>query len=416
MGWLAQAVAKKAISLPDLFLDRLVGHESAAGKPVTVRTALEVATVFACTAVIANGLAQVPFKLMRESADGKTRLPAKDHPLYAVLGLRPNAWQTSFEYREMLAMHLVLCRNHFSFINRVSRDSVSGKFGRHVGELIPFEPGQVVVKRADDYTLTYEVTAINGQMQTFPAEAIWHVRGPSWNSWYGLNGVRLAREAIGLALATEEQQARMQRNGVRASGVYSVEGTLKEDQYQALRKWIDDNMGGLENAGKPVVLDRGAKWLNTSMTGVDAQTLETRRFQVEEICRHCGVNPIMVYAESKNTTYASAEQMFLAHVVHTLAPHYMRIEQSADANLLSDEERKAGLYACFVDAGLLRGSITNQKDVILGYVNGGVMTPNEGRALLDFNPDANPDSDKLRIPANIVGAVPPATPPKGATA
>jgi len=124
---------------------------------------------------------------------------------------------------------------------------------------------------------------------------------------------------------------------------------------------------------------------------------------VEEICRHFGVNPIMIFAESKNTTYASAEQMFLAHVVHTLAPTYRRLEQSIDANLLTEADRADGLYSCFVDAGLLRGSITNQKDVILGYTNGGIMTPNEGRRLLDMNPDADPASDKLRIPANIAG-------------
>jgi hypothetical protein len=114
----------------------------------------------------------------------------------------------------------------------------------------------------------------------------------------------------------------------------------------------------------------------------------------------------MVGAESKNTTYASAEQMFLAHVVHCLAPWYQRIEQSIDANLLTEADRAAGLYSCFVDAGLLRGSITNQKDVIIGYVNGGIMTPNEGRALLDMNPDADPKSNELRIPANIAGAQP----------
>jgi HK97 family phage portal protein len=162
-----------------------------------------------------------------------------------------------------------------------------------------------------------------------------------------------------------------------------------------------------------MVLDRAAKWLNTSMTGVDAQTLETRRFQVEEMCRALGVNPIMVFAESKNTTYASAEQMFLAHVVHTVAPDYSRIEQSINANLLTDADRAAGLYANFVEEGLLRGSMVETKDTLLGYTNGGLMTANEARAKLDMNPDPDPASDKLRIPANITGTVPPANPSPG---
>lgn len=407
MGLLADAFARKSASNYDV-LRQIAGwgRLSKSGKSVNVKTAIEVAAVFACMRVIANGIAQVPFKLMRESADGKTRLPARDHPLYEILATRPNGWQTSFEYREMLAMHLVLCGNAFSFVNRSSRAGVL--------ELIPFEPGCVTVTRADDWTLSYKVRGQDGTSRIFPAEAIWHLRGPSWSSWMGLEAVQLAREAIGLAMATEEQQARMQKNGVRASGTYSVDGTLKPDQYEALAAWIDKSLAGVENTGKVMLLDRGAKWLNTSMTGVDAQTLETRRYQVEEVCRFALVNPIMVGAESKNTTYASAEQMFLAHVVHCLAPHYMRIEQSVDANLLTEAERKSGLYSCFVDSGLLRGSITNQKDVILGYVNGGVMTPNEGRRLLDMNPDADASSDKLRVPANIAGKQP--APPVGDSA
>lgn len=343
-------------------------------------------------------MAQVPLKLMRESADGKTRTPAKEHPLYSLLKNRPNDWQTSFEYREMLSFHLDLCGNHYSFINRSNRAGIM--------ELIPFEPSSVRVKRADDFTLSYDVRAENGSTQNFPAKAIWHVRGPSWNSWMGLEAVQIAREAIGLSMAIEEQQARTQRNGVRAPGIYSVDGSLSPVQYKHLKAWIDENIGGPENAGKPMLLDRAAKWTSTSMTSVDAETLDTRRFQVEEICRHFGVNPIMVFAESKNTTYASAEQMFLSHVVHTLAPTYMRLEQSIDANLLTERDRESGIYACFVDEGLLRGSMKDKKDTLLGYTNGGIITANEARAKLDLNPDPDPASDKLRIPANIVGSVP----------
>ena len=406
MGILAAAFARKALNTYDVFQGILGRRASSSGKVVSVKTAIEVATVFACLRVIANGIAQVPFKVMRESEDGRTRLPAKQHPLHELLKSRPNEWQTSFEYREMLAMHMVLCGNAYSFVNRSNRAGVM--------ELIPFEPGCVTVKRADDWTLTYEVRGQDGRTQSFPAKAIWHLRGPSWNGWMGLEAVQLAREAIGLAMATEEQQGRLQKNGVRTSGTYSVEGTLKDDQYKALKKWIDDNYAGPEKDGSVMLLDRSATWLQNTMTGVDAQTLETRRYQVEEICRFALVNPIMVGAESKNTTYASAEQMFLAHVVHCLSPHYARIEQSADVNLLTEAERAEGYYTNFVDAGLLRGSIVNQKDVILGYVNGGVMHPNEGRALLDMNPDPDPASDKLRIPANIVGSVP-TEKPTGAT-
>lgn len=393
MAWFADALARK--STPESILRDIYGsRETKSGKTVSTSTAIEVSTVFACCKVIGEGIAQVPLKIMRESADGKSRLPEKNSSLYKLLSSRPNFWQTSFEYREMLAWHVNLTGNHFSFINRVN--------GR-IYELIPFNPGSVTVKRKNDFTLEYVVTAEDGSRQEFPAEAIWHVRGSSWNSWLGLEPVRLAREAIGLAMATEESTASLHKNGVRPSGVYSVEGTLKDDAYKALSSWVNSHLGGAENAGKALIVDRAAKWQGTQMTGVDAQSLENRRFQIEEICRFFRVMPIMVGYSDKAATYASAEQMFLAHVVHTLAPWYQRLEQSIDANLLTEKERNSGLYSCFVEEGLLRGSMTETKDTLLGYVNGGLMTPNEGRAKLDMNPDSDPASDQLRVPANIVG-------------
>jgi len=405
MAFLAQAFARRSAG-PDLIRDAMIraGMASSTGKLINVKTAIQVATVFACCRVIGEGIAQVPLKLMKEAPDGKTRLPAKDHPLYALLAYKPNPWQTSFEYREMLAWHVVLAGQHISFINRGSRGKIY--------ELVPFEPGQVTVKQASDRTLSYDVRAPDGSTQTFPAEAIWHVRGPSMDGWRGLDAVRLAREAIGLALATEEATGALHRNGVRPSGVYSVEGTLKDEGYKELAAWIDERNAGAANIGKPMVLDRSAKWIGTQMTGIDAQTLEMRRFQIEEICRFARVMPIMVGYSDKAATYASAEQMFLSHVVHTLAPWYQRLEQSIDASLLTDADRAAGLYANFVEEGLLRGSAVDTKDTILGYVNGGLLTPNEGRAKLDQNPDPDPASDKLRIPANIVGYLP-AAKPKG---
>lgn len=378
--------SKKSNSM-DVLRAILEGSKSASGKSVTYNTALQVSVVSACTRVIGEGIAQVPLKLMQASADGKSRTPAKKHPLYEVLAHKPNDWQTSFEYRETIAMHLVLTGNHISFINRSSRLGIM--------ELIPFTPGSVKVIRKNNYELEYEVTADNGEKQIFPAESIWHIKGPSWNSWLGLDAVKLARDAIGLAMSTEESQATMQKNGIRASGIYSVDGTLKDDQYKALKKWIDENITGSAKTGEVVLLDRNAKFTQTSMTGIDAQLLETRRYQVEEICRFFRVNPIMVGAESKNTTYASAEQMFLAHVVHCLSPWYTRIEQSIDANLLTKAEREGGLYSAFIDEGLLRGSMLNKKDVILGYVSGGVMSKNEARNLLDMNPDSDPRSDLI---------------------
>lgn len=390
---LATAFAKTSVKSGTIDLIRaLYDTPSSSGKTVNVNTAIQVAAVFACMRVLGEGVAQVPFKMMLEN--GNTRLPAKTHSLYELLANQPNPWQTSFEYREMLVWHAGLTGNHYSFINRSSRGEIL--------ELIPFDPNAVTVKRDNRWKLTYEVRADDGSMQGFPAETIWHVKGPSWSGWLGLEAVKLAREAIGLAMATEESTGSLHKNSVRPSGMYSVDGTLNKDQYKALSDWVYEQFSGSKNAGKPMILDRAAKWSTTQMTGVDAQSLETRKYQVEEICRFTRVNPIMVFAESKNTTYASAEQQFLSHVVHCLAPWYTRIEQSANMHLLTEKERADGYYMNFVEEGLLRGSAVDTMNVLLGYVNGGLMTPNEGRSKLDANPIDG--GDTLRVPENIVGA------------
>lgn len=380
---------KAAASSLDLFREIYGSPAVKSGQAVNWKTALEVTTVLACVGVRARGNAQVPLKLFRERADGG-RDPAKDHPLYDVLHRRPNPWQTSFEFRTTMEFHRTLCGNAFAFINRVR-----GK----VVELLPLEPGSVTVEQQADWSIRYEVTGKDGRKQVVPAEAIWHLRGPSWNSWMGLETVRQAREAIGLAMATEEAHARLHKNGVQTSGLYSVEGTMTTDQYKQLRAWIEENHASSANSGKPFVLDRSAKWTAQAMTGVDAQHIETRRLQIEEICRALNVFPQMIGHSDKTATYASAEQFFIAHVIHTLGPEYEAWEQSIDVNLLSDEDRAAGLYAKFMVNGLLRGAMKDRAEFYTKLYGIGAINPNEIRALEEMNPYEG--GENFRVPLNM---------------
>lgn len=382
MGLLAAAVSKswKSIDNDTLALWREIygNRSSSSGKNINLQTAMQVATVFACARVIAEGIAQVPLKIYKESDDGKTRAPNKDHPLYWLLYRQPNSFQTSYEYRETIGLHLAMTFRHYSFVNRTARGKIL--------ELIPLEPSRVTVRCSDDYTLTYEVTGKSGSVKTFPAEAIWHIRGPSWCGWEGLDALYIARDIVGLSISLEESQARFHANGSKPSGIYSIEGTLKPEQYVQLRDWIVREHAGSANSGIPMILDRNAKWLQQAMTGVDAQHLESRKYQCEEICRNMRVMPIMVGYSDKATTYASSEQMFLSHVVHTLSPWYERIQQSIDVNLLTDADAKAGIYAKFLVGALLRGSLNDTANFLEKLTTGGIMVRNESREYLDLNP------------------------------
>jgi len=349
------------------------------GASVSHKTALEVSVVLACVRVISEGIAQVPFKLYRQ--DGASVVPATEHPLYRLLHRKPNDWMTSFELRETMALHCVLTGDAFAFVNRLRGE---------VREIIPIDPGCISIEQNDDYSITYTVTAKNGETLKLPQSAIWHWRGPSWDGVCGLDVVKLARESIGLAMATEESHARMQKNGAAISGTYSVEGTLNPEQYKSMRKWLAENFEGIENVGKTKLLDRNAKFHPASMTGIDAQLLETRKHQIEEVCRAFRVMPIMVGYSDKAATYASAEQMFLAHVVHTLSPWYERIEQSAECQLLSQKELDAGYFIKFNAAGLMRGSHKDRSEYFAKALGAGGspawMSQDEVRALEELNP------------------------------
>lgn len=359
------------------FVEVYGSNQSKAGPSITFATALQSSIVLANTRVLADGVAQVPLKLLRMRPDGRGSDPARDDPRYDLLHRRPNGWMTSFRFRETMMFHLVLCGNFFAFKNKV---------GGQVRELIPIEPGRVEVKQNRDLSLVYTIRDDAGRKQEFPQETILHIRGPSWNSWMGMEAVKLAREAIGLTMAIESDQARLYKNGLRTSGTYSVEGTLTPDQYKQLREYI--KVYQADEGGGPLILDRAAKYIAQIMSGVDAQTLESRRFQVEETCRPFRVMPIMIGHSDKTATYASAEQMFLAHVVHTLMPWYERLQQDFDEQLLGTDE--TDLHFKFIEHGLLRGSFDVQAQGFSAALGSGGspawMTPNEVRERLDLNP------------------------------
>ena len=214
------------------------GAAARSGVAVTARTALECSAVLACVRVIANGLAQVPFKLYR--AEGRNRNPAVGHGLYELMDMAPNEFQTAFEFRHMLALHLCLTGNAYIWLNRV---------GGRIVEMLPYPPGCVSIER-DGWELTYRITTQDKRYITVPRKDMWHVRWLSWDGVSGLDGVVLAREAIGLSLALETHGASSFRNGVRPSGILSTDQGLNKDQRKDLRTAWEAAFAGTENAGK----------------------------------------------------------------------------------------------------------------------------------------------------------------------
>jgi HK97 family phage portal protein len=388
---------RKAITPVDLALELLREAASKTGIRVTWETALQASTALACARVIAEGIAQPPLKLRKSLGDKKGSEPATDHPLYALVDTAPNESLTAFEWLETAGLHLAVCNRSYAYINRVRAvrsESI---------ELLPLTPQQVRTERAKSFRPRYFVTFQAGEAeQEVAPEKILHLRGASWTAWEGLDGVKLAREAIGLALATEEHGARFFRNGATVSGVLSTEQQLNEKQQQDLRKSWAEAQEGLEKAYKTALLWGGLKWQPRAMQNDQAQWIEVRRFQVQEVCRCYRVLPIMVGEADKTATYASSEQMFLAHVVHTMGPWYRRIEQRLNLQLLTDEERKEGYYFKFNVNALMRGAFRDRAEFYRVMHGIGALNPNEIRELEDMNPYDK--GDVYLQPLNMVPA------------
>jgi HK97 family phage portal protein len=374
---------------------------SKTGVSINWKSALSVTTVMACCRVRADGAATVPWKLYQRtetSVNGKTvvgRREARDRPLYDLLATAPNEWMTSLEFRETQSFHIDLAGRSYAFLNRVRGEIV---------EMILLDPGRVVCRVAADYTRTYTLTGLDGSVQTVRGDEIWHVKGPSWDTIEGLNIVRYAAEAIGLALATEESHAHFHRNGARPSGILSAEGALGTDTLARTAAWVRRHFGGSQNAGKIMVVDRSSKFTPVQMSGVDSQHIETRKFQVERICEVLRVMPIMIgFSGDKNATFASAEQMFLAHLVHCVRPIHRRVGGSGDLFLLSKKEREQGYYTGFVDADFLSPAMKDKGEYnarALGNSSPGWLTPNDVRGFDELPPVEG--GDRLYVPANMV--------------
>ena len=365
------------------------GGGTVAGYNVTDKTALQVSTVLACVKVIADGCATAPLHVYREKSDG-TRERATNIPEYRLLSRRPNAWQTSFEWRRQMTIHAALTGAALSIKTR------SG--GNQVQELIPVEPGRWDVTQVSRYELRYRCWDEFGLIGTFAPEDVFVLNGVQWSWVRALNAVALARSAIGLSIATERSQEKFHENGMRPSGLYSMEGTLTPEQHDRLTAWLKARNSGPERAGVPLVLDRNAKWTTTAMSGVDAQHLETRRMQVEEICRAYGVFPIMVGHSDKAATFASSEAFFAAHLVHTLAPWHTAWTQRIDEMLL---DGSGPLFAEFDTRYLRAGSMKDRAMWARTMAEMGIYTRNELRD--EEGKDPLPGLDEPLTPLNMGG-------------
>lgn len=359
------------------------------GVTVTLENALKTAVFLACCRVISEGCAQIPCDLVQNDEESGNRTVLRKDPRHRLINVRPNKYQTAFGFREMLVMHAAAVGNGYAY-----------KIGTrtNIKSLIPLEPTRVTCYRNFEGEVRYDIVLPdNTSLTGLTSDRILHLRGPSWNGFIGMDVITLAAAALGLSQVLEKGQTKFALNGMQSSGLYSVDGTLDDKQHTQIEGWIAKTMG-VENAGKAAIMDRNAKWTPFAAKAIDAQLLESRKFQIEEVCRSMRVMPIMVGFSDKTATYASAEQMFIAHVVHTLTPWFERVEQTFDTQLLTDDDLDAGLEFELDEQSLLRGALKDTTDSLAKLVMLGILSPNEGRRRINYNPRKDGKGDEYYIP------------------
>ena len=361
---------------------------TSAGKPVNEHTAMQMTAVYSCVRILSETLAGLPLHVYRYNDSGGKEKYLK-HPLYKLLHDEPNPEMTSFAFRETLMSHLLLWGNAYAQIIRNARGEVIA--------LYPLMPNKMTVDRDSKGRLFYlysrtsdDAPTLGDDSQVYlsPSEVL-HIPGLGFDGLIGYSPIAMAKNAVGLAIATEEYGAKFFANGAAPGGVLEHPGTIKDPQ-KVKESWNAAYQGS-QNAHRVAVLEEGMKYQPIGISPEQAQFLETRKFQINEIARILRVPPHML-ADLEKSSFSNIEQQSLEFVKYTLDPWVVRWEQSMCRALLMESEKPIVFIKFNVD-GLLRGDYVSRMSGYATARQNGWMSANDIRELENLD----------RIPAEFGG-------------
>ena len=379
---------KNALSNSGNWKELFMGNNNS-GVTITNKNALNISTVFACIRNISEDVAKVPLKVYRKNGDEKERLP--DHPLTKVLNQQGNSEMTAFSMRQTHTSHCLGWGNGYS-------EKIFDVFGNVVG-LNPLAPDKVKPKRTDAGLIVYEVTGDNGNQYNLSADRVFHLHGMGDDGLTGYNVIQYAAESMGLAKAAEIFGSTYFGNNTVIGGILKHPANLSEVAQKRLQKSINEQYQGSENAHKIMVLEEAMDFTVPVTSPEASQFLETRQFSVPEICRWFRMPPHKV-ADLTRATFSNIEHQDLEYVKDCLTAWFKRWETEVWRQLLTDQDRRDGVFVEHTVEGLLRGDIGTRYgayQISLGNNNNpGFMTVNEVRRLENLDPVD--DGDELFSP------------------
>lgn len=348
---------------------------STAGKNVNERSAMQMTAVYSCVRILSEAVAGLPLHLYQYTENGSKEKAIK-HPLYFLLHDEPNPEMTSFVFRETLMTHLLLWGNAYAQIIRNGKGEVVA--------LYPLMPNRMTVDRDANGQLYYQYNTsrddaptMNGSIVNLKPSDVLHIPGLGFDGLVGYSPIAMAKNAIGLAIATEEYGAKFFSNGATPGGILEYPGTVKNPD--AIRESWNKGFAGSANSNKVAILEEGMKYTPISISPNEAQFLETRKFQINEIARIFRVPPHMV-GDLEKSSFSNIEQQSLEFVKYTLEPWLIRWEQSMARALISQKD-KAVYFIKFNVDGLLRGDYQSRMSGYATARQNGWMSANDIREL-----------------------------------
>jgi len=369
------------------------GSTTAAGIRVTPESARSLSAIYACVRILSTALAMLPLLPYRDLPGGGREV-VKNHRLHNLLRWQPNPWQTAFEWKEMMQGHLLLRGKGFNYIDYGNDGAVK--------RLIPLHPDRTRAFWMDDERIAFEHYDRHGTQHIYLQDEILYLRGMGGDIINPMSPIDELKETIGLSLAAEQFGATFFGSGTVASGVLQTDETLSDKAYARLKEDQQKRHIGLSNAHKPMILEEGLKWQALGVEPEKAQFLETRKFQVAEICRIFGVPPHMVADVEKSTSWGSGiESQGIGFVVYSLQPWLTRWEQVIKRDLLNTTTSH-NLYVDFSVDELLRGDSKARGEYYKMMHGLGAINADEVRAKEGMNPLPNGEGKKYYIPLNMV--------------
>ncbi|QNB48200.1 phage portal protein [Thermanaerosceptrum fracticalcis] len=358
----------------------IIGTQSNSGITVNESTAMRFTAVFACIRVLAETLASTPIILYRDrkpgdKSSGKDR--AAEHPLYDILKSVPNRYMPSFTFKETMMGHIVTSGNCYAQIIRNRRGQVTEL------NIIPWtqiEPEQ----DTETGEIRYK-TNDRGKTVYLPFEEVFHIPGLGFDGIKGYSPIRMAMEAVGLGLAAETFAAKFYGQGTHLGGVLEHPGKLGDQAHKNLKSDFEEKYAGIYNSHKVPILEEGMTFKQLGIKPEEAQFIETRKFQIEEIARIYRV-PLHLLQNLDRATNNNIEHQSLEFVMYTMLPWFARWEQYINFKLLTKEERQQGYFAEFLINALLRGDTKSRAMMLQLMRQNGVLNADEWRELENMNP------------------------------